>query len=832
MKQARRNPRRLMTATAALLLVCVPASMLIAQAASYRTWSAQKEAGGEKFDFESNLVEEGITVDGVRDEAYGDTPVLIYGNSNHVSLYTRHTDNAIYFYFEVADDCLRTLASSDTEAWRDDCVELYIDPMLDGGATPQGDDIQLNVSLSGYMRQLRGSGTAWTAGTVNVSRAITHEGTLNDTSDTDVGWAVEMRLSYFQLGAGLNASSDIGITFAHGDLTATGTERGWHGLSGRTDGLRVPSTGVPDGYLVLTHDDRLMNKTDYANSLVPEATVQGTVLAADGTPVAGASVTGSDGKTTVTDAGGVFRLYDIRPDYNYIVSVGAEGYRTAELEFTRAALLAAQGTEVNADVTLWRADAAVKRVTGELISLAGSVGGATVTLAGYPGVSALSAEDGTFAIDVWEGGDYTLIIEKAGFERAYVTSAVRTLGECELYATYAEMGYSKAADLAYNYADGYVARGLEGIVARFELPYTLGGEERLELYFNTGETGLHGIYAPGDHRLIVGSDGARLEAWDGSAWAPSEATFEAEASYAGNGSQLDVFVPYASIGCGQTDVVGVAYAFWNGSAYDGIGCSLRGDGTLDASSTADYLRLSAQGEVFISYTNSGDGTFFYYNAATTTLAAAVNGGVADNADKIYATYERSASGLTLTFMVEDTLGTHANTATGIAGAEAVNIVLDLDGWRGTGWNLYTGSTNCYDLNLRIYADGVRYVNSSAFSAQASNQLYWSDLSHNNGVASNFILDASDLPENICTVTPGRGYDTYTFTFTWEQLSQLCGGTVSAATTVRMGFWEVSETSVTTILMYSSNSTQNWAYTNGVQSGSITDVASQSRYYVL
>ena len=341
MKQARRNPRRLMTATAALLLVCVPASMLIAQAASYRTWSAQKEAGGEQFDFESNLVEEGITVDGVREEAYGDTPVLIYGNSNHVSLYTRHTDNAIYFYFEVTDDCLRTLASSDTEAWRDDCVELYIDPMLDGGATPQGDDIQLNVSLSGYMRQLRGSGTAWTAGTVNVSRAITCEGTLNDTSDTDVGWAVEMRLSYFQLGAGLNASSDIGITFAHGDLTATGTERGWHGLSGRTDGLRVPSTGVPDGYLVLTHDDRLMNKTDYANSLVPEATVQGTVLAADGTPVAGASVTGSDGKTTVTDAGGVFRLYDIRPDYNYIVSVGAEGYRTAELEFTRAALLAA-----------------------------------------------------------------------------------------------------------------------------------------------------------------------------------------------------------------------------------------------------------------------------------------------------------------------------------------------------------------------------------------------------------------------------------------------------------------------------------------------------------
>ena len=120
MKQARRNPRRLMTATAALLLVCVPASMLIAQAASYRTWSAQKEAGGEQFDFESNLVEEGITVDGVRDEAYGDAPVLIYGNSNHVSLYTRHTDNAIYFYFEVTDDCLRTLASSDTEAWRDD----------------------------------------------------------------------------------------------------------------------------------------------------------------------------------------------------------------------------------------------------------------------------------------------------------------------------------------------------------------------------------------------------------------------------------------------------------------------------------------------------------------------------------------------------------------------------------------------------------------------------------------------------------------------------------------------------------------------------------------
>ena len=231
--------------------------------------------------------------------------------------------------------------------------------------------------------------------------------------------------------------------------------------------------------------------------------------------------------------------------------------------------------------------------------------------------------------------------------------------------------------------------------------------------------------------------------------------------------------------------------------------------------------------------NNQNTEFLYFYHA---IDGAISEDIPNNADHIYMTYERDATGLKMYVTVDEGLGTHFNTSTNLVGQEAINILLNLDGVNGSAWALYVKNKVCYDLNIRIYGDGsVIYTKSADFSGQSSNQMWWSDKRHNNGTAKNFTLDGKDLPEENYEVENGQGYKIYTLKFTYAQLLALGGAPAETIMDVdsEIGtcLYEISETSKTTVRFYTSSG-DAWLFQNRTLTKTLGAFSGQTNYVSL
>ena len=234
---------------------------------------------------------------------------------------------------------------------------------------------------------------------------------------------------------------------------------------------------------------------------------------------------------------------------------------------------------------------------------------------------------------------------------------------------------------------------------------------------------------------------------------------------------------------------------------------------MDASSTATYLRFDHTGGVYFAQNNLPQDFLYYYHGVD---GASVED-IPNNADRIYMTYERDTDGLEMTVSVAGNFGTHFNTSYNIAGAEAVNVLFNIDGVNSTAWALHTNGYTCYDINLRIYSDDtICFINSSDTKTKDDNQMWWSDAAHNNGVAKNFTLNARPLPQVNYEVTKYPGFSVYKLKFTYSDLLTIGGapGTAELNGDSEIGtcLFEVSETSKTTIRFYTSSG-DAWLFKN-------------------
>ncbi len=112
-----------------------------------------------------------------------------------------------------------------------DSVEIYLDTLNDRGEAPQTDDYQINLGIHNKTRVLVGNGSGWSIWNGLVQYESLLDGTLNNETDVDVGYSIEMSIPYKQIG--INRDSKIGIAFGLVDKYSSKTTNSkmWYGLT-------------------------------------------------------------------------------------------------------------------------------------------------------------------------------------------------------------------------------------------------------------------------------------------------------------------------------------------------------------------------------------------------------------------------------------------------------------------------------------------------------------------------------------------------------------------------------------------------------------------------
>ncbi len=161
-------------------------------------------------------IEEWETADTLRLDDPGDSP-----DPNRVKIYTLWDEKFLYIAYRVTD---RRLVGYQTERdhralYKDDMIEVLLDPRKDATELWLEDDLVYHINVLGQVKDDRGtpegiSDAGWQS---EALFAVRYEGTLNDSTDLDRGFSVELAVPWKEIGLVPSAGLSLGINFAAGD---------------------------------------------------------------------------------------------------------------------------------------------------------------------------------------------------------------------------------------------------------------------------------------------------------------------------------------------------------------------------------------------------------------------------------------------------------------------------------------------------------------------------------------------------------------------------------------------------------------------------------------
>ena len=110
-------------------------------------------------------------------------------------------DDHLYFLFTMEDgDVWSTLTERDDQIWREEAVEIYLDPDGDGLDYAEIEINPLNAIFDLLLsKPWRARGRGFSEWSPEFASAVQVDGTLNDPSDADKGWTVEVALPWAAL---------------------------------------------------------------------------------------------------------------------------------------------------------------------------------------------------------------------------------------------------------------------------------------------------------------------------------------------------------------------------------------------------------------------------------------------------------------------------------------------------------------------------------------------------------------------------------------------------------------------------------------------------------
>ncbi len=140
---------------------------------------------------------------------------------NKAVVRTLWDEQNLYIAFEVKDANLQAMQTSldHPQLWLDDMIEFLIDTRNDKDSCWNIDDVIYHINLYGQKKDDRGSpdcitNPKWNG---NARYVIKMFGTLNDTTDTDSGFNMEISISWKELELKPYPGLQIGVDFADGD---------------------------------------------------------------------------------------------------------------------------------------------------------------------------------------------------------------------------------------------------------------------------------------------------------------------------------------------------------------------------------------------------------------------------------------------------------------------------------------------------------------------------------------------------------------------------------------------------------------------------------------
>lgn len=188
-----------------------------------------------------------ITIDGNLNDWMNISEISLADNSGRAAgrdntAKVKFAWDATYLYaaYNVTDTELLAVQTTRDhgDIYKDDAVELYIDPQGDGGAATSmtATDYQLIVNLRETLGDLRGNGAGGKDPSYNAASLMAEvvvNGTLN-ASGSDVGYTVELRIAWANLGVTPAAGHTMRLDAAVGDKDTGNTrteEFDWAGLT-------------------------------------------------------------------------------------------------------------------------------------------------------------------------------------------------------------------------------------------------------------------------------------------------------------------------------------------------------------------------------------------------------------------------------------------------------------------------------------------------------------------------------------------------------------------------------------------------------------------------
>jgi hypothetical protein len=140
---------------------------------------------------------------------------------NQVKIVTQWDEKYLYVGYAVRD---RYLVAFQTERdhkalYKDDIVEVLLDPRRDAGDKWIEDDLVFHINILGQVKDDRGapdgvSDPTWQS---RALFAVAVDGTINDSTDRDRGYSVELAIPWSEIGLEPAPGVSLGIDFATGD---------------------------------------------------------------------------------------------------------------------------------------------------------------------------------------------------------------------------------------------------------------------------------------------------------------------------------------------------------------------------------------------------------------------------------------------------------------------------------------------------------------------------------------------------------------------------------------------------------------------------------------
>lgn len=140
---------------------------------------------------------------------------------NKVKIYSLWDEENLYFAFDVKDSNLEAKQTEQDHAklFLDDMIEFLIDPRNDKDSCWALDDIIYHINILGQKKDDRGTISCLTDPVWNgdARYATRINGSVNDPSDVDIGYVIEISIPWHEMKIKPSAGRLIGANFGNGD---------------------------------------------------------------------------------------------------------------------------------------------------------------------------------------------------------------------------------------------------------------------------------------------------------------------------------------------------------------------------------------------------------------------------------------------------------------------------------------------------------------------------------------------------------------------------------------------------------------------------------------